>query len=86
MLKRASLPDIRFHDLRHTHTTLMLLAGENPKVVQERLGQSSIGITLDTYSHVLPSVQTGAAAKLDAITKAALAKNENGCQMAVKVS
>jgi integrase len=84
LLKRAGLPPVRFHDLRHTHATLMLLAGENPKVVQERLGHSSIGITLDTYSHVLPSVQTGAAAKLDGIIKAAIAKNENGCQMAVK--
>ncbi len=84
LLTRAGLPPVRFHDLRHTHATLMLLAGENPKVVQERLGHSSIGITLDTYSHVLPSVQTGAATKLDAIIRAALSKNENGCQLAVK--
>jgi hypothetical protein len=48
----------------------MLLASENPKVVQERLGHASIGITLDTYSHMLPSVQTGPAAKLDGIIKA----------------
>ena len=85
LLKRAGLRAVRFHDLRHTHATLMLLAGENPKVVQERLGHSSIGITLDTYSHVLPSVQTGAAAKLDLIIKAAITKNEIGCQMAVKM-
>jgi integrase len=63
----------------------MLLAGENPKVVQERLGHASIGITLDTYSHVLPSVQIGAATKLDGIIKAALAENENGSNLAVKV-
>jgi len=84
LLKRAGLGAVRFHDLRHTHATLMLLAGENPKVVQERLGHSSIGITLDTYSHVLPAVQTGAAAKLDGIIKAAMRENEIGSQLAVK--
>ena len=84
LLKSAGLPGIRFHELRHTLASLMLLAGENPKVVQERLGHSSIGITLDACSHVLPSVQTGAAAKLDGIIKAALAKNEIGCQIAIK--
>ena len=43
---------IRFHDLRHTHATLLLLAGINPKIVQERLGHASIDMTLDTYSHL----------------------------------
>ena len=43
---------MRFHDLRHAHATLMLLQGIHPKIVSERLGHSSIGITLDTYSHV----------------------------------
>lgn len=65
MLKRASLPDIRFHDLRHTAATLMLMEGINPKVVQERLGHSDISLTLNTYSHVLPSMQEEAAEKMD---------------------
>jgi len=57
-------PVIRFHDLRHTHATLLLAAGENVKVVSERLGHSKIQITLDTYSHVLPTMQKAAADKL----------------------
>jgi integrase len=65
LLKKAGLPDVRFHDLRHGHATLMLSLGEHPKVVQERLGHSQISLTLDTYSHVLPSVHRGAAAKID---------------------
>jgi integrase len=65
LLKAAGLPDIRFHDLRHTAATLLLLAGEHPKVVQERLGHAQISLTLDTYSHVLPDMQGGAVDKLN---------------------
>jgi integrase len=64
---RADVPVIRFHDLRHTHATLMLGAGVHPKVVQERLGHASIQITLDTYSHVMPGMQADAAAKVGAL-------------------
>lgn len=67
LLQRAGLPDIRFHDLRHTAATLLLSLGVHPKIVQERLGHSQISVTLDTYSHVLPSIQKEAAQKLDAI-------------------
>ena len=67
LLKKAGLPDIRFHDLRHTSATLLLSAGVHPKVVQERLGHSQISITLDTYSHVLPTMQKEAASKLDEV-------------------
>lgn len=56
--------EFSLYDLRHTCATLLLLAGENPKVVQERLGHASIIQTLDTYSHVLPTLQRGAADKL----------------------
>ena len=56
-----SLPAIRFHDLRHTHATLLLAAGVNPKVVSERLGHSSVSFTLDTYAHVMPGMQPEAA-------------------------
>ena len=61
----VGLPIIRFHDLRHTHASLMLAAGVNPKVVQERLGHSQISLTLDTYSHVMPGLQQAAADKFD---------------------
>jgi integrase len=72
--KRAKLPLIRLHDLRHTHATHMLAAGVHPKVVQERLGHSSITITLDLYSHVTPGMQRDAAAKVaDAVDEVASA-------------
>lgn len=64
-LRRAGLPHVRFHDLRHAHATLMLSKGVHPKIVSERLGHASIGITLDTYSHVLPAMQQEAAAAFD---------------------
>lgn len=54
-------PVIRLHDVRHTHATALLLAGVHPKVVQERLGHATISITLDTYSHVIPTMQKAAA-------------------------
>lgn len=59
----------RFHDLRHSHATQLLTAGVHPKVVSERLGHSSIGITLDTYSHVLPGMQEEAAEKVDQLLR-----------------
>jgi len=62
---KAGLIHIRLHDLRHTHATLMLKAGIHPKVVSERLGHASIGITLDTYSHVLPGLQEAAAERFE---------------------
>jgi integrase len=65
LLKAAGLPDIRFHDLRHTSASLLLAAGVHPKIVQERLGHSQIGTTLDIYSHALPTMGLDAAARLD---------------------
>jgi integrase len=62
----SELPRIRFHDLRHSHATHLLSAGVHPKIAQERLGHSSIGITLDLYSHVLPGMQEDAVSKVDA--------------------
>jgi len=58
--------ECRIHDLRHTHATMLLRQGVHPKVVSERLGHASIGITLDTYSHVMPGMQEEAAEKNDA--------------------
>jgi integrase len=68
------LPRVRFHDLRHSHATHLLLNGVRPKFAQERLGHSNVGITLDRYSHVLPGMQEDAAAKVDAALRAAIDK------------
>jgi integrase len=65
LLKRAGLPEIRFHDLRHTCATLLLTRNVNPKIVSEMLGHSTIAITLDTYSHVLPNMRDQAAAAME---------------------
>ncbi len=64
-LKLAGLPRIRFHDLRHSHASLLLRLGVHPKIVSERLGHTTVGFTLDTYSHLLPSMQAAAASEVD---------------------
>ncbi|HET6344394.1 MAG TPA: site-specific integrase, partial [Myxococcota bacterium] len=73
LAERAGLPQCRLHDLRHTHATLLLRAKVHPKVVSERLGHSAVGITLDTYSHVLPGMQAEAAQSLNAALGTAMA-------------
>lgn len=65
--KQLNVPVISFHDLRHTHATLLLKAGVNPKVVAERLGHTTVSMTLDTYSHVLPDLQQEVAEKINDI-------------------
>jgi len=77
IIKKAGLKDIRIHDLRHTHATLMLKAGVNPKVVSERLGHASISITLDIYSHVLPGMQEAAVEKFDKLFEADVNENSD---------
>jgi len=67
LLKDAELPNIRIHDLRHTHATLLLLRGVHPKVVSERLGHADITITLKTYSHVIPTLQEVVAVTIEEI-------------------
>lgn len=62
---KLDIKQIRFHDLRHTHASLLFKENVHPKIVQERLGHSSIETTLDTYSHMLPNMQKTAAKKLD---------------------
>lgn len=64
--KKAGL-GVRFHDLRHSYATLMLAAGVHPKIVSEALGHSTVSITLDLYSHVLPGLQEAAVRQLDAV-------------------
>jgi integrase len=65
LMKRVGLEGFRFHDLRHTAATLALLEGVPAKVVQEMLGHAKISQTIDTYAHVLPTMQAEAARKLD---------------------
>ncbi len=71
-IEKTGLPVCRFHDLRHAHATHMLANGIHPKVASERLGHSKIGITLDLYSHVLPSMQEDAAERVDEALQAAI--------------
>jgi integrase len=65
LIEKLDLPRVRFHDLRHTHATQLLLAGVHPRVAQERLGHSTVALTLDLYSHVTSAMQEDAAAKID---------------------
>jgi integrase len=69
ILKRAKLPHIRFHDLRHTAATLLLEAGINPKVVSEMLGHSSVGITLSLYAHATPAMHYTASVIMDKVLR-----------------
>jgi integrase len=65
LLKDAGLPDVRFHDLRHSAATILLSMDVHPKVVQEILGYSQISMTMDTYFHVLPDMQQEAMDKMN---------------------
>ena len=65
LLERAGLPKIRSHDIRHTCATILLSRNVNPKVVSEMLGHGTIAITLDTYSHVLPNMQSSAVTAME---------------------
>ena len=66
-MRRAGLPVIRLHDIRPSYATAALSAGIPAKVVSERLGHANVSITLDTYSHVLPSLQENSAAAVAAL-------------------
>ena len=67
LLEKARLPPIRFHDLRHTCATLLLGKGIHPRIIQGILGHASIGLTLDTYSHVLPDLQDQGVSAMEAL-------------------
>lgn len=67
LVKKATVPPITLHGLRHTHATLALGAGIHPKVVSERLGHSTVALTLDVYSHAIPAMEEEAAAKIAAL-------------------
>jgi integrase len=70
-LARLELPSIRLYDTRHTHATLLLGAGENLKVVSERLGHSTIALTGNTYAHVTPTMQAESVLRLEKVMKKA---------------
>ncbi len=78
ILKELRLPLVRFHDLRHTHATHLMMQGVHPKVVSERLGHSSTRITMDLYTHVMPSLQKEAAEQVDSYLRNAMEKNQVG--------
>ncbi len=89
LLKQAGLPNIRFHDLRHSAATLLFSENVHPKVVQELLGHSNISITLDVYSHVLPGMQHEVISRLN--SKLALSEDfevdgvgEESCRVPVE--
>jgi len=75
--RKAGLPDTRFHDLRHTFASLMLLAGIHPKIVSEMLGHSSVVFTLDVYSHVIGGLQQIAIRQLDEVLQPELAETQD---------
>jgi len=64
ILEKCELPHMRFHDLRHTCASLLLAQGTDPRTIMETLGHSQIALTLNTYSHVLPSLQRDAADRM----------------------
>ncbi len=66
-LTLAGIPEIRFHDLRHTHASLLIAAGVHPKAIQARMGHANITTTLNTYGHLMPSAFEGVSARLDAL-------------------
>ena len=68
-LAKLNIPRVKFHSLRHSFASIQLINGVNPKIVQEALGHSSITLTLDTYSHIIPSLQKEAAKKMDSFFK-----------------
>ena len=72
IVKRAGLKGVRFHDLRHTFASLMLLRGAKPKVISEALGHSSVAFTMDTYSHIIEGMQSDAMALLDEVLPAGI--------------
>ena len=76
MVARAGPGNVRFHDLRHTFASLMLLRGARPKVISEALGHSSVAFTMDTFSHIIGGMQEDAMALLDEVLPAGI--NEFG--------
>ena len=74
---QGGLNGVRFHDLRHTFASLMLLRGAKPKVISEALGHSNVGFTLDVYSHIIEGVQSDALALLDEVLPVGVSQQNN---------
>jgi integrase len=72
IVARVGIPRCRVHALRHTHITELLRAGVHPKIASERAGHSSVAMTLDTYSHAVPSMQEDAALRIEGTLRALL--------------
>ncbi len=77
IVKRAGLSGVRFHDLRHTFASLMLLRGAKPKVISEALGHSSVAFTMDVYSHIIDGMQQDAMALLDGVLPSGVSRRNN---------
>ena len=77
MATQAGLGHVRFHDLRHTFASLMLLRGAKPKVISEALGHASVGFTMDVYSHIIEGMQKDAMALLDEVLPAGINSTQN---------
>ena len=75
--KRAGLENVRFHNLRHTFASLMLLRGAKPKVISEALGHSSVAFTMDCCSHIISGMQENAMALLDEVIPAGVSQKNN---------
>jgi integrase len=86
VLAGAGLPEIRFHDLRHSCATLLLVQGVSPRVVMEILGHSQISLTMNTYSHVALELQREAASRMDAALVRIEQNNENSMQTDSRVT
>jgi integrase len=76
LLVKAGLPRIRFHDLRHSTATMLLTLGVHPKVVQEVLGHSQIFVTMDIYSHILPTLQEEAMHHLNEVLSSSASEEQ----------
>ena len=77
IVKRSGLESFRFHDLRHTFASLMLLKGAKPKVISEALGHSSVAFTMDVYCHIIEGMQSDAMALLDEVLPSGVFQKNN---------
>jgi len=77
MVRQAGLEGVRFHDLRHTFASLMLVRGAKPKVISEALGHASVAFTTNTYSHIIAGMQEDMMALLDEVLPSGVPRTSN---------
>jgi len=75
IVRRAGLEHVRFHDLRHSFASIMLMRGAKPKVISEALGHASVAFTMDTYSHIISGMQEEMMALLDEVIPSGVARS-----------